>query len=140
MIDKDNVDVILDISNTCCITKLKTYCAEFLERNLKAYNCLNVVELAKKYHLVDLLKQTLVYIDKHFEHIIQYHEFEKKSLAEVTQYISRAAWYFPSELVLRLITRWACYRSKPIHPLVKKILHYFGFFFLILPDVYMKCI
>ena len=111
MIDKDNVDVILDISNTCCITKLKTYCAEFLERNLKAYNCLNVVELAKKYHLVDLLKQTLAYIDKHFEHIIQYHEFEKKSLAEVTQYISRAAWYFPSELVLRLITRWVCSRS-----------------------------
>ena len=105
MIDKDNVADILEIANTYSINKLKTYCSEFLEKNLKASNCLNVIELAEKYHLVDLSKQTLAYIHKHFEHIIQYHELEKKSLSDVQHYINRA-WYFPSELVLRLITRW----------------------------------
>ena len=96
---------ILEISSKYSINKLKTYCSEFLEKNLKASNCLNVIELAEKCHLVDLSKQTLAYIDKHFERIIQYHEIEKKSQADLQHYINRAL-YFPSELVLRLVTRW----------------------------------
>ena len=105
VIDRHNVADILEISHNFLINKLKNYCSEYLERNLKASNCLTVIELSEKYHLVDLSKQTMAYIHKHFEHIIQYHELEKKSLSDVQQYINRA-WFFPSELVLRLITRW----------------------------------
>ena len=96
---------ILEISSKYSINKLKTYCSEFLEKNLKSSNCLNVIELAEKCHLVDLSKQTLAYIDKHFDRIIQYHEIDRKSQIDLQQYINNA-WYFPSELVLRIVARW----------------------------------
>ena len=100
MIDKDNVGDILDISNTYSINKLKTYCVDFLERNLRASNCLDVAMLAKKCNLVDLYEQTVDYIHKHFEQIIQYHGIEKKSVTDLQHYFNRA-WYFTSDLVLR---------------------------------------
>ena len=105
VLDKHNVADILDISHNYAVNKLKNYCSEFLERNLRANNCLNVIELSTKYHLVDLSKQTMAFINKNFKHIIQYHDIEKMSLIKLQEYLNRA-WYFPAELVLRFITRW----------------------------------
>ncbi len=101
VIDRHNVADILEISHNFTINKLKNYCSEYLERNLKASNCLTVIELSEKYHLVDLSKQTKAYILKHLEHIIEYHELQKKNLDDVLDYINRY-WFFPSELMLRL--------------------------------------
>ena len=105
VLEKHNVADILDISHNYAVNKLKNYCSEFLERNLRVNNCLNVIELCTKYHLIDLSKQTMAYINKNFKHIIQYHEIEKMSLNNLQEYLNRA-WYFPAELVLRFITRW----------------------------------
>ena len=104
MINKDNVADILAISHMYSINKLKSYCAEFLEKNIKVSNCLNAIELAEKYHLIDFSKQTLVYIIKHFDAIIQYHEIEKKPVSEMQQFIGKS-WGLPNQLVLRIITR-----------------------------------
>lgn len=107
MINKDNVADILAISHMYSINKLKSYCAEFLEKNLKVSNCVNAIELAEKYHLIDFSKQTLVYINKHFEAITQYHEWEKKDFSDMQQFICKS-WGLPNQLVLRLITRYVC--------------------------------
>ena len=101
VLEKHNVADILDISHNYAINKLKNYCSEFLEKNLRANNCLNVIELASKYHLVDLTKQTMAFINKNFKHIIQYYELEKMSLTKLQEYLNNQAWYFPAELVLR---------------------------------------
>ncbi len=108
MINKDNVADILAISHMYSINKLKSYCAEFLEKNLKVSNCVNAIELAEKYHLIDFSKQTLAYINKHFEAIIHYHEIEKKQFVDMQQFINKS-WGLPNQLVLRLITRYSFY-------------------------------
>ena len=53
-----------------CVCDRFQNCSEFLEKNLRANNCLNVIELASKYHLVDLAKQTMAFINKNFKHIL----------------------------------------------------------------------
>ena len=53
----------------------------------------------------DLAKQTLAFINKPFKHLFQIHEIEKMSLMSFQEFMNKT-WYFPSELVLRLVTRW----------------------------------
>ena len=104
VINKDNVADILAISHMYSINKLKSYCAEFLDKNLKVSNCINSIELAEKYHLADFSKQTLAYINKNFDSIIQYYEVDKKTASEMEHFIGKS-WGIPNQLVLRLITR-----------------------------------
>ena len=104
-LDKHNVDDILDISHNFAISKLKNYAVDYLEKMLRANNCLKIIELSTKYHLSDLTKTTMTFINKNFKYIIQYHEIEKMSI-EVFQEFLAKAWYFPDELILRFITHW----------------------------------
>ena len=104
-LDKHNVDDILDISHNFAISKLKNYAVDYLEKMLRANNCLKIIELSTKYHLSDLTKTTMTFINKNFKYIIQYHEIEKMSI-EVFQDFLAKAWYFPDELILRFITHW----------------------------------
>ena len=73
-LDKHNVDDILDISHNFAISKLKNYAVDYLEKMLRANNCLKIIELSTKYHLSDLTKTTETFIKKNFKYIIQYHE------------------------------------------------------------------
>ena len=104
-LDKHNVDDILDISHNFTISKLKGYAVEYLEKMLRANNCLKIIELSAKYHLSDLSKQTMAFINKNFKYIVQYHDIEKMSLTVFQEFLNKA-WYFPNELVLRFITCW----------------------------------
>jgi hypothetical protein len=45
------------------VTKLKNYCAEYLDRYLDAVNCLAVKELAAKYNMPGLLKNACDYLE-----------------------------------------------------------------------------
>lgn len=105
VINKDNVADILAISHMYCINKLKSYCAEFLEKNLKVSNCIKLIELAEKYHLVDFSKQTLAYFNKHLEAIVQHNEIEKKTVSEMQNFICKS-YGVPNHLILKLVTRW----------------------------------
>ena len=87
-----------------CINKLKSYCAEFLEKNLKVSNCIKLIELAEKYHLVDFSKQTLAYFNKHLEAIVQHNEIEKKTVSEMQNFICKS-YGVPNHLILKLVTR-----------------------------------
>ena len=104
-LDKHNVDDILDISHNFAISKLKNYAVEYLEKMLRANNCLKIIELSTKYHLSDLSKQTMAFINKNFKYIVQYHDIEKMSLTVFQEFLNKA-WYFPDELILRFITCW----------------------------------
>ena len=48
-LDKHNVDDILDISHNFAISKLKNYAVDYLEKMLRANNCLKIIELSTKY-------------------------------------------------------------------------------------------
>ena len=104
-LDKHNVDDILDISHSFSILKLKNYAAEYLEKMLRANNCLKIIEQSTKYHLSDLSKHTMTFINKNFKYIVQYHEIEKMSITVFQEFLNKA-YYFQDELILRFITHW----------------------------------
>ena len=105
-LDKHNLADILEIAHIYTITKLKSYCSEFLEKYyLRPKDCLRAVELSVRYSLTDLKKQTLEYIHKHFKQIFKFHDFERMSLTKLQEYLNHSYW-IPHELILRVILRW----------------------------------
>ena len=105
-LDKHTVADILEIAHGYAISKLKSYCSEFLEKYyLRPKDCLTAVELSVKYHLADLGKQALEFIHKHFKQVVKYHDIERMSLTKLQEYLNHS-WWFPPELVLRIIIRW----------------------------------
>ena len=105
-LDKHTVADILEIAHVYTIGKLKSYCSEFLERHyLRPKDCLTAVELSVKYHLADLQKQTQEFIHKNFKQVVKYHDIERMSLTKLQEYLNHS-WWFPPELVLRIIIRW----------------------------------
>ncbi|PSN51079.1 hypothetical protein C0J52_01507 [Blattella germanica] len=62
VIDKNNVTELLRLANHFLVSKLKSYCAEYLDRYLDISNCLSVKEMAEKYNMPALLKAATLFV------------------------------------------------------------------------------
>ncbi|KDR16311.1 myoneurin-like [Zootermopsis nevadensis] len=109
IIDKNNVTELLRLANHFIVTKLKSYCAEYLDRYLDITNCLSVKEMAEKYNMPALSKAATLFVQVHLNKVILQDEILTCSLPKIEAFFSDKAWSVPQNAILGLITRWINY-------------------------------
>ena len=63
LINSSNVLHLLRLANNFLVSKLKNYCAEYLDRYLDPDNVLSVRELAAKYNMPGLAKNAALFLE-----------------------------------------------------------------------------
>ncbi|KAJ8870589.1 hypothetical protein PR048_029612 [Dryococelus australis] len=106
VIDKNNVAELLRLSNHFLVNKLKSYCAEYLDRYLDVTNCLSVREMAEKYNMPALSKAATVFVQVHVNKVTQQDELLNNSFTKIESFLSEKSWSIPPNAVLSLIARW----------------------------------
>uniref|UniRef100_A0A0K2TFI6 Putative LOC101862921 [Aplysia californica] n=1 Tax=Lepeophtheirus salmonis TaxID=72036 RepID=A0A0K2TFI6_LEPSM len=107
IVDKNNVPELLHLSNYYAIFKLKSYCSEYLERNLNSRNCVFVLEMALKYCLSDLMKQSFSFLERNFSTIYSRPEMlNQTSINSISAFLAEKSWNLSQELVLKFIALW----------------------------------
>jgi len=88
VIDKNNVTELLRLANHFLVTKLKGYCAEYLDRYLDITNCLSVREMAEKYNMPALSKAATLFVQVHLNKVILQNEILTCSLPKFEAFLS----------------------------------------------------
>ncbi|KAE9416512.1 hypothetical protein Angca_002576 [Angiostrongylus cantonensis] len=109
VIDRTTVAELLRLANNFLVTKLKNYCAEYLDRYLDAANSLSVRQLATKYNLPSLLKAASEYFDVNINRcllesvdILRYPMQQLLKILEDPKYQD----VISPDVYLKLIIRW----------------------------------
>ncbi|XP_063218012.1 uncharacterized protein LOC134528370 isoform X2 [Bacillus rossius redtenbacheri] len=106
VIDKNNVAELLRLANHFLVGKLKSYCAEYLDRYLDVTNCLTVREMAEKYNMPALSKAATVFVQVHVNKVIQQDELLNSTFTKIESFLSEKSWSLPPSGVLSLVARW----------------------------------
>ncbi|CAG0899994.1 unnamed protein product [Darwinula stevensoni] len=106
VIDKDNVAELLRLANHFLISKVKNYCAEYLDRYLNISNCLGVKELADKYQMPALSRTANAFMVTHFDQILTQEEIPNLNLSQLERLITDEAVHLSTEEQLRLMSHW----------------------------------
>jgi len=88
VIDKNNVTELLRLANHFLVAKLKSYCAEYLDRYLDITNCLSVKEMAEKYNMPALSKASTLFVQVHLNKVILQDEILTCSLPKIEEFLS----------------------------------------------------
>lgn len=88
VIDRDNVAELLRLANHFLVSKLKTYCAEYLDRYLDVTNCLSVREMSEKYNLQALLKAATLFVQVNINKIVYQDEILNFTLPKLEAFLS----------------------------------------------------
>ncbi|CAG2057920.1 unnamed protein product [Timema podura] len=106
VIDKNNVAELLRLANHFLVLKLKSYCAEYLDRYLDVTNCLSVREMAEKYNMPALSKAATLFVQVHLNKIINQDELLNSPLSKIEVFLSEKSWTVPQNALLSLIAQW----------------------------------
>ncbi|VDK57368.1 unnamed protein product [Anisakis simplex] len=125
VIDRSSVTDLLKLANNFLVSKVKNYCAEYLDRYMDASNCLSVKELALKYNLPALLKSSCDYFDVNINRcLLESHDIVEYSLAQLNQllYEPKYANTISADVHLKLIVRWVAHNPSHRDSLFKEML------------------
>ncbi|GMT25061.1 hypothetical protein PFISCL1PPCAC_16358 [Pristionchus fissidentatus] len=109
-IDRSSVSDLLTLANNLLITKLKNYCAEYLDRNIDSANCLAIKKLAKKYNLPTVYKTAAEYFDCNINRcLLDTVDLLSYKLVQLQLILNdpRFRDVISADVHLRLATRWA---------------------------------
>jgi hypothetical protein len=111
VLDQHNVSELLSLSVLFQMVKLKSYCCEYLCRNLNAKNIHTAVDLAIRHSLSDLSRRSLSMLQRSFGFLF---ENDREELMQYTSqmvqtFLTEKGWALPAELVLRYVTCWVNY-------------------------------
>ena len=110
-IDGHNVAELLSLSVLFQMNKLKSYCCEYLSRNLHAKTVHTAVDLAIRHNLIDLIRRCFGYLHSSFRYLFQYErqELMQYSPQVVQAFLSDKGFFLPPMLVLSFSTAWVNY-------------------------------
>ncbi|XP_071444060.1 uncharacterized protein [Hetaerina americana] len=106
VIDKNNVSELLRLSNHFLVSKLKKYCAEYLDQNLDVTNCLSVKDMAEKYNMPALSTRASSFIQVHIEEVLQQEEILSYPFSKVEEILSDKSLTIPPNSLLAFISAW----------------------------------
>ncbi|CAD6194603.1 unnamed protein product [Caenorhabditis auriculariae] len=110
VIDRATVSELLRLANNFLVTRLKSYCSEYLDRYLDAANCLSVRLLASKYNLPNLLKSASDYFEVNINRcLLESIDILQYSPQQLLEIISDPKYcdVITPDTHLKLISRWA---------------------------------
>lgn len=106
VIDKNNVSELLKLANHFLVSKLKNYCAEYLDRYLDVTNCLSVKELAEKYNMPALVKNAAHFLHSNVTEVLQHSEVLALSASKIEALLSDKNILISQENLIKFIIRW----------------------------------
>lgn len=106
VIDKSNVSELLRLANHFLVVKLKSYCAEYLERYLDLSNCLTVKDMAEKYNLPGLQKNASLFIQNHIVEVFDQSEILDLAFVKLESLFKDKQYLIPQHVLLSFISKW----------------------------------
>ncbi|VDM95885.1 unnamed protein product [Thelazia callipaeda] len=109
VIDRSSVMDLLKLANNFLITRVKNYCAEYLDRYMDSANCLSVKELALKYNLPALFKSACEFFDMNINRcLLESTDVVEFSLPQLNALLSEPKYAnsVSPDVHLKLIVRW----------------------------------
>ena len=109
--DQHNVPELLSLAVLFQMVKLKSYCCEYLCRNLNAKNVHTAVELAIRLSLGDLMRRSFSFLQRSFGYLFENdrEELMQYSTQMVQTFLPEKGWSIHPELVLRFVANWVNY-------------------------------
>ncbi|RCN36102.1 BTB/POZ domain protein [Ancylostoma caninum] len=127
VIDRTTVAELLRLANNFLVTKLKNYCAEYLDRYLDAANSLSVRQLATKYNLPSLLKAASEYFDVNINRcLLESVDILKYPMQQLLKILEDPKYQdvISPDVYLKLIVRWVgedvASRESSFRPLLER--------------------
>ncbi len=108
-IDRNSVADLLHISDYFSVVKLRTYCGDYLLRTLNSKNVFAVIDMAIKYGLSDVQKQSMSFVWRNFNHLFDRPELLSMPAPKVHTLLSERTWPVPQEALLNFVTRWVAF-------------------------------
>lgn len=105
-IDKSNVGELMRLSNHFLMNKLKTYCAQYLERFIECENCLQMKEVGEKFNVQSLIKAATHYVQSHLGEVINHEVMMDLSSKQVEAFVTEKAWSIPQDVAVKFMSRW----------------------------------
>lgn len=100
VINKLNVQELIQLSDQLEFNHLKKRCAEFLLHHLEPSNCISLCRFAEHYELEELAAESRCFVLKHLEEVITKMEFIDLSEEELIKYISDDSLAVPDRNVV----------------------------------------
>uniref|UniRef100_A0A8C8RDT9 Kelch like family member 35 n=1 Tax=Pelusios castaneus TaxID=367368 RepID=A0A8C8RDT9_9SAUR len=107
VIQEDNVEGILELSDLFQISKLKEECVAFLEGQLHPRNCLGILKFADSFSIASLAEKSKKFTLECFVQVSCHEEFLELSVKELIEFLSDEQLVVPEEkVVFEAVMRW----------------------------------
>jgi hypothetical protein len=113
-IDWHNVNELLKLSNYFLMTKVNTYCNQFLEHYLSVDNCIAVRDLAQKYSLDTLIQTCNEFISENLVEVIEQPFMNEMTAKKLDTIIKDETIGFKNLPASQLLTYLICWVRKDV--------------------------